>query len=128
MTLQVGDSFSCEYEVKREHSAKHMTSGGLEVLATPMLICYVENACMEFIGKELDEAHGTVGASVSLHHNAPTSIGDKITVKGKLVNIHNDKVFSFEVECFDSKGKVADGSHTRVIVDSRRFMERLAAR
>lgn len=128
MTLQIGDSFSHEYEVKKDHSAKYMTSGGLEVLATPMLICYVENACMDFIGKELDEAHGTVGAAVSLNHTAPTPIGDKITVRGKLVNIHKDKIFSFEVECFDSRGKVADGSHTRVIVDSRKFMERLADR
>ncbi|MGX7075058.1 thioesterase family protein [Globicatella sanguinis] len=112
------------YSVHEEHSAHNMGSGGMNVLSTPMLVAYLENTSYLYCQQLLSEGITTVGSQINVDHLAPTLIGDEVRIKITTVKQMNRR-FEFELEAFDSKKQIARATHTRVIVDETKFMERL---
>lgn len=112
------------YSVQEEHSAHNMGSGGMNVLSTPMLVAYLENTSYLYCQQLLSEGITTVGSQINVDHLAPTLIGDEVRIKITTVKQMNRR-FEFELEAFDSKKQIARATHTRVIVDETKFMERL---
>ncbi len=110
--------------VEREHTAKQLGSGSVEVLATPMLIALMEAAALDAVQGYLAEGWTTVGTRVEVEHMRATPLGGRVTAEATLIK-RGDQVLEFTVQAWDSFGAVGQGTHTRVIIDRDRFMSKL---
>jgi predicted thioesterase len=110
--------------VEREHTAKQLGSGSVEVLATPMLIALMEAAALDAVQSYLAEGWTTVGTRVEMEHMRATPLGGRVTAEATLIK-RGDQVLEFTVQAWDSFGAVGQGTHTRVIIDRDRFMAKL---
>lgn len=122
--LRVGMELKKDNVVGREHTANAVGSGGLEVLATPVLATWVENAAYEMASLIMPDEETTVGAEINLKHIAPTPVGMKVRVRVYLKEVEGRKL-TFDVEAWDTVQKVAEGTHIRYVVDKVRFMEKV---
>jgi len=94
------------------------------VLATAMMIAFVEQTCITALRPFLSTQQRTVGTRVDITHVAPTPIGFEVTADIELVGI-NGKALSFKVCCRDEGGLIGAGTHERAIIDIGRFTQRL---
>ena len=125
MTFEINKEFKEEYIVKENHSAKNMGSGDLEVLATPSLVAFMENAAKNYLNSFLTEELGSVGSNININHIAPTLIGKKITIIGKIKQVIKDKIIIFSLEAYENDKKIGDAEHTRVIINNQKFISKL---
>ncbi len=113
-----------EVVVSDSDSACVFGSGEVNVFATPALIALLESTALESIAPYMPEGYTTVGTEVSLKHLKATPIG--MTVKGEsYLRTVNGRKLHFELHAWDEKGFIAIGTHTRVIVEEKEFMEKL---
>ena len=117
-----------EFDVTAADTASALMSGDLPVLATPRLVAWLEAASCEAARPGLDEGQTTVGTRVTIEHRAPSAVGASVHASAQLAAV-DGRTLTFDVEATDAAtGRVlANGTVTRAVVDSRRFMERLAA-
>lgn len=123
--LEKGLQFVKEIVVGPEHLAVAAGSGELPVLATPVMVAFMENAALSAVGACLPEGCTTVGAMVQTTHVKPTALGDTVVVTATLLEIEGRKL-TFSVVASDSQGKIGEGIHVRYIVDRERFMDKLS--
>ena len=95
------------------------------VFATAFLVAFVEWTCIEVLKPYLDASQRTVGVHVDLSHSAATPIGMKATASIELVE-RNDRKLRFKVVVRDEAEVISEGFHERYIIDTDRFMARLA--
>ena len=93
------------------------------VLATAMMIGFVEQTCIEALRPYLRPQQRTVGTHVNVSHLAPTPVGMSFVADVKLVEINSNSLF-FTVSCRDKAGLIGEGTHTRAIIDLQRFAQR----
>lgn len=115
------------YFVAEEHTAAHIGSGSMRVLATPWMIAYIERVARDFLGERLPEGYSSVGVRVDVQHLAPTPVGSRVTARAVVLSVDGVRV-NFAVETWDEQGKVGEGQHLRVVIDEERFLRRVAAR
>jgi hypothetical protein len=125
MNIEINKEFKEEYIVKENHSAKNMGSGDLEVLATPSLVSFMENAAKNHLNTLLTADYGSVGSNININHISPTLIGKKITITGKITQVIKDKIIIFSLEAFENDKKIGDAEHTRVIINNEKFISKL---
>ncbi len=113
--------------VEEEHTAAHVGSGSLRVLATPWMIAFMERAARVFLGEHLPQGYSSVGVHVDVHHLAPSPVGSRIKARAEVVSIEGSRV-NFNVEAWDGSGKIGGGRHQRVVIDKARFLRRVADR
>ena len=116
------------FDVTPSDTALALGSGDVGVLATPRLLAWCEAATLAELAERLDDRAGertSVGSRVSLEHLAATPVGGRVEVTASLE--HQDgRLVRFSVSAVDRSGKlVATGEVTRVVVDRRRFLDRL---
>ena len=102
------------------YTAASLKSGLLEVLATPIMIAWMEECCMECVQSRLEEGESTVGTLVNVTHEAPTPVGGAVTINCFLRQVDGRRLV-FAVEASDQSGIIGRGSHERFIVDSVKF-------
>ena len=117
--LKIGMENTLSIIVTNENSAEAVGYKGMSVLGTPHLVGVMETACI-FVHEFLPENYLTVGIANSMKHLAPSPIGATVKAKARLRAIEGKKL-TFEVEARDAVEKVAEGTHTRCIIDSRYF-------
>lgn len=122
--LKVGMEMKKDYLVTKAETAKSVGSGGLDVLATPMLIAWAENAAYEMAELCLPDEDTTVGVNMNLDHIAATPIGMKVRIRVMLKNIESRRL-DFEVEAWDTVQKIGQGTHQRFVVQKRKFMDKV---
>ena len=108
-------------------TAESVGSGGVEVLATPMVAALMERAAVKLIGDALPPSLTTVGSVVRLEHLAPTPVGTTVTTTASLVSVDGRRL-RFSCTVTDPAGDVARGTHERVVVDRDRFLRSAAGR
>lgn len=113
--------------VAEENTARHLGSGGVDVLATPELVRLVEQAAVAAVDPHLPAGIATVGAVVEIQHLAPTPVGMRVEARAELVAVEGRRL-TFAVEASDEREVVGRGRHERVIVDLERFRQRLSAK
>lgn len=114
-----------EFIVKENNSAKNMKSGDLEVLSTPSLVAFMEQACRDFLNNYIEDGKTSVGTNININHLAPTSINKKIIIDFYLKEVKKEKIFVFNIEAFENDLKIADAEHTRVVVETEKFLNNL---
>ena len=118
--IKTGTTYELIKTVEKEHMASSMRSGCLSVLATPMLIAYLEEAALVMLEKDLPEGITSVGTEVNIEHLSSTPVGAEVRAKATLIE-SDGRIFKFEVEAFDKAGLIAKGTHTRASVKAEKF-------
>lgn len=95
------------------------------VLATAMMVGFIEQTCIQALRPYLPPEQRTVGTHVDVSHVAPTPAGMAITARIELVAV-DGRMLEFRVVCHDEAGLIGEGMHRRAIIDADRFMQRLA--
>jgi predicted thioesterase len=125
MTLDPGMAHEVHYVVGPGMLASDMGNAGVDVLGTPTIFWMVEDAATKLVTPSLPAGQSTVGASVALRHLAATPPGMTVRARATLREVKG-RHLHFSVEMFDEREKIAEAEHERVIVDLRRFLERVA--
>jgi len=106
--------------VSGQDCATNLKSGEVEVLSTPTVLAWMEEASAKLSKKFLDDHETTVGAHVELDHLAPAFIGDEVMIESTLKERGKRKL-SFEITAKKGETLLAKAFHVRVIVDKRKF-------
>ena len=123
--MQIGDTYEYKNVVTKERTAGALGSGGLDIFATPFLICWMEAAAYYYMKEHLSEDKSSVGTMVNVRHVSPSPIGVEITAKAELIAIsENGKMYTFKVSAYDNKGLIGEGVHQRAVITVDRFMEK----
>ena len=92
MTVQPGAQASVQHSVADDDTALALGSGDLEVLATPRLLAWCEQATVSSLIGRIDDASSTVGTRVELTHLRASPVGAAITVRADLVHVDTDDI------------------------------------
>ena len=109
--------------VEREDTAKEVGSGDLLVYATPCMVALMEGAACEAIADALGENQTTVGTALNIEHISATPVGLDVRAEAEVTAVAG-KVITFAVTAYDEVGEIGKGTHTRVIVNSQKFLEK----
>ena len=123
MEITVGMKGIVESAVEREDTAQEVGSGSLLVYATPCMVALMEGAACEAIAGALAEGQTTVGTALNIEHISATPVGLEVRAEATVTNVAG-KVITFEVHAFDEAGEIGRGSHTRVVINSQKFLEK----
>jgi predicted thioesterase len=96
----------------------------VDVFATPAMIALMESTALESVHLFLPDGFTTVGTEINVKHLKATPIGMKITGESFIREVKYPKIV-FEIHAWDEKGLIGIGTHTRVIVEEKLFMEKL---
>lgn len=111
------------HTVGPEHTARAAGSGDLDVLGTPVLLAWLEEATCAAL--DLDDSRTSVGSRVEVRHLAASPVGATITATAT-VTARDGRMVTFDVAAHDRHGTlVAHGQVRRIIVDRERFLGRL---
>jgi len=121
--VEPGLSAEVELIVGDGDTAIAMHSGEVAVLATPRVVALCEEATMMAVSGHLATGETTVGHTVQLDHVAPTRVGSQVRAEATLKKVEGRRL-TFAVAVSDTRGLVAAGKITRVVVVSDRFMEK----
>lgn len=122
--LETGLTYTAKQIVELKDTASQYGSGLVEVFATPAMIALMENAALKTVLPYLGEEFNTVGFEVNVRHLKPTPVGMNVECTATLIEIDGKKLV-FNVVVNDEEGKIGEGTHTRYIINSKKFMERL---
>lgn len=123
MEITVGMKGEVSTLVEREDTAKEVGSGDLLVYATPCMVALMEGAACEAIADALGENQTTVGTGLSIEHSSATPVGLEVRAEAEVTAVAG-KVITFSVTAYDEVGEIGKGTHTRVIVNSQKFLEK----
>ncbi|MGT2929639.1 thioesterase family protein [Streptococcus dentasini] len=116
--------FKHTYMTNEQHSAKVLGSGSLNVLATPALVAFMENASCLAIAHLLPKEQTTVGTAIDVQHLAASKIGDKVTVFVKHYQVKG-RHFEFDIEAYVEEKLIGKSKHQRVAIDAQQFLNHL---
>jgi fluoroacetyl-CoA thioesterase len=122
--LTAGLTHEISITVTPDRTAKHLETGTAAVLSTPSIVWLVEHAAQVLAQNHLPDGQTTVGAEVFVRHLAPTPLGMRVTAKVRIEEVDGRRI-TFSAEVFDEQEKVGEGRHVRVIIDQKRFMEKV---
>ena len=125
MPLRAGMAHDVRYVVGPGTLASDMGNPGMDVLGTPTIFLWVEDAANRLILPHLEEGQATVGASVTLRHLAATPAGMAVRARATLSQVEGRRL-RFAVSFFDERELIAEADHERVIVDLKWFLDRVA--
>ncbi|MCI7223485.1 thioesterase family protein [Fusobacterium sp.] len=124
--LEVGMTYEFKRTVTDDVTAAKAASGAVEVFATPFMIAWMEEASLKLAQKELEEGLTTVGTEVNIKHLKGSLVGTEMKVVSTLKEIDRKKlVFDVAVYEIDGNILVGEGTHTRFIIDTVKFFEKL---
>jgi fluoroacetyl-CoA thioesterase len=127
--LQPGLRGEASLVIANEHTAQHLGSGSVKVLATPQMALLMERAGVAAVDHLLPEGYRTVGTHLDVHHLAPSPIGLEVRATAELLAVDGRRL-TFRVEARETgaggEQLVGEGTHQRVIIDVQRFSDRVA--
>lgn len=110
--------------VTEKDSAAQIGSGGLAVLATPVMIAWLECAAADAVAPHLPAGSQTVGTHVDVKHLAATPLGLKVTAHAELTKVEG-RTLTFRVWAEDEREVIGEGIHQRAVIDVARFMKKV---
>ncbi|MFA7305126.1 MAG: thioesterase family protein [Hyphomicrobium sp.] len=125
--LRIGSIGTASALVVEQRLAPAIGSGSAPVFASPMLIAVMEAAAVDCIEAQLPDGHQSLGVHLDVAHASPTPLGFTVTATATLKSTDGRKL-TFDVVASDGIDQIGSGSHTRVVVDTARFMARLTAK
>jgi len=111
------------FTVGDEQTAYHIGSGDERVLGTPWMISFMERVSNRLILECLPDEYMSVGIHVDVKHLAPTQVGSEVRIRVEISEVIKKRIF-LRVEAWDEAEKIGSGTHTRSVVEKKRFLER----
>lgn len=125
-TLRGGLSKVERLKVDTDRTIGFMGEEG-RVYATPELVRDIEHTCRDLLLEHAEAGEDSVGMAISLTHQAPTLLGMDVEITATIAAVEGRKV-TFDISARDELETIAMGSHTRVVVDVDKTIERLKAK
>jgi predicted thioesterase len=122
--LDVGRTYQSQTRVEEWMTAEKAGNKGVDVLSTPMLLQFVEDAAMQCIAPALDAGMVSLGTHIDLAHLASTPVGLIIRTEVEVIKVDGRRI-EFAFSAFDEREKIAEGTHERYLTERTRFIERL---
>lgn len=118
------ETASVTHTVTPADTASALGSGDLEVLGTPRVLAWCEEATCAAL--DLAPAQTSVGTRIDLEHLAASPVGAQVTATATVI-YSDGRLVRFQVVAQDASGTLlATGEVRRVIVDRERFLSRIA--
>ncbi len=127
MEIEVGMKGTACTQVEREDTALEVGSGSLLVYATPCMVALMEGAACEAISQGLAEGQTSVGTALHIEHISATPVGLEVHAEAEVTAVEG-KVITFTVHAYDEAGEIGRGTHTRVIINSQKFLDKTYAK
>jgi len=122
--LTPGLKGSAELLVTAEHTAPHVGSGRVPVLATPVVINMLEAAALAAVEHLLPAGYQSLGTELNVRHFAATPVGMRVWAEAEVVAVEG-RTLKFRVSARDEREPISEGTHERVIVNVARFDRRM---
>lgn len=122
--MEKGLTYTAVTTVTSDNTAAAVGSGDMDVFATPAMAALMEQASLLCVAHELPEGTTTVGCELNITHVRATPAGARVTATAVLTGIYGRRL-TFAVQASDGRGIIGEGTHIRVIVDRKRFMEKV---
>ncbi len=122
--LKTGIAYTAKQKVAYSDTAAKYGSGLVEVFATPAMIALMENAALKTVLPYLGDEHNTVGFEVNIRHLKPTPVGMEVQCTATLSEVDGKKLV-FKLVAKDEEGIIGEGTHTRYIINTKKFMDKL---
>ena len=113
-----------EIVVGAQHTAPHIGSGRVHVLATPVMVNLMEAAALQAVEGLLPPGHQTVGIHLDITHVAATPVGMRVRAHAELTRVAQ-RTLTFKVRAEDEKEGIGEGLHERIIINLERFDRRM---
>ena len=123
MEITVGMKGQASTNVERSDTALEVGSGSLLVYATPCMVALMEGAACEALEGALPETKTTVGTELSIKHISATPVGLEVRAEAEVTAVEGNTI-TFSVTAFDETGKIGEGVHKRVVINTQRFLEK----
>ena len=127
MEITVGMKGEVATLAERDDTAKEVGSGDLLVYATPCMVALMEGAACEAIAEAIGDSQTTVGTALNIEHISATPVGLEVRAEAEVTAVEG-KVITFRVTAYDEVGEIGRGTHTRVLVNSQKFLEKAYAK
>ena len=125
VALEVGASGRAERTVGDGDTGAAVGSSDMAVLATPVLLTLSEAATIDAVAGRLPAGSTSVSMRVHFDHVRPVPVGRTVSATARLERVEGRRL-TFTVEARDADGDlVGSGRIVRIVVDRRRFGERL---
>ena len=87
----------------------------------------LDTAACDAVAAYLEPGQTTVGTKVEIAHLRCTPMGMGVRAEAKLTGIKG-KILSFDVNAFDDKEKIGQGTHQRAIITADPFLKQCIAK
>ncbi len=125
MVLEPGARGSARRTVGEADTGASVGSSDLRILATPILLALSEAATVDALAGSLPGGSTSVSMRVHYDHVRPVPVGRPVFAAARLERVEGRRL-TFSVEARDEAGDlVGSGRIVRIIVDRRRFEERV---
>ena len=125
--IHAGLAGQVDITVAEEHTAPHVGSGQVRVLATPVLVNLLEAAALKAVERFVPEGHQTVGTLLHVKHGAATPVGMKVSAHAEVTRVEG-RVLTFRIWAEDEVEPIGEGEHQRVIINLDKFDQRMGAK
>jgi fluoroacetyl-CoA thioesterase len=126
--IPLGAKGSFSITVANEHLASRFKDSTLPpVLATPLMILFMENAALNAIRGYLAPGETALGTIVNIRHLAATPVGQRVTAEAVVTAVEGRRIV-FSVTARDETQEIGSGIHERTLVDLERLAGRLDAK
>jgi predicted thioesterase len=122
--ISLGLKGSSALVVAPEHTAPHVGSGRVPVLATPVVINLLEAAALAAVEHLLPEGHQSLGVELNVRHFAATPVGMRVEAEAELIAVEG-RTLKFRLAARDEREPISEGTHERVVVNVARFDKRM---
>lgn len=123
MEITVGMKGEVSTMVEKEDTAQEVGSGSLMVYATPCMAALMEGAACAAIEEALPQGQTSVGTALNLEHISATPVGLEVRAQAEVTAVEGKKL-CFAITAFDEAGEIGRATHTRVLVNSDKFLEK----
>ena len=125
--LRTGLAGRVEIVVADEHTAPHVGSGHVHVLATPVMVNLMEAAALQAVEGLLPPGFQTVGTRLDIRHFAATPVGLRVVARAQIVAI-DGRTITYRLAAEDEREPIGEGTHERIVINVARFDERMDAK
>jgi predicted thioesterase len=127
MTIPLGANHEENLQVTEEMAIRFLGPGAARVLSTPHLIGFLEMTARNLIKQFAEPGEDSVGTMVNIRHLAATPIGMQVRFRAEIVSVEGRRVLC-QVDAWDEREKIGEGTHERFVIDVERFGLRVRAK
>ncbi len=122
--IEVGRTYQSQTRVEEWMTASKAGNRGIDVLSTPQLLQFVEDAAMQCLAPLLEDDEVTLGTHVDLAHTSATPVGLIVRTEVEVLKVDGRRI-EFAFTAFDERERIAEGTHERYITSRTSFKDRL---